>query len=75
MTADSDHPIRVVRDEDGEPSPYVEVRRGLEALIDRKSFYRLVDIGEVRDHDGAEWFGVVSSGTFFPIAPARDLPD
>ncbi|SPJ25176.1 hypothetical protein PAA8504_03024 [Palleronia abyssalis] len=75
VTADSDHPIRVVRDEDGEPSPYVEVRRGLEALIDRKSFYRLVDIGEVRDHDGAEWFGVVSSGTFFPIAPARDLPD
>jgi lytic murein transglycosylase len=29
----------------GEPAPYVHVRRGLEALIDRKSFYRLVEIG------------------------------
>ena len=28
----------------GEPSPYVLVRAGLEALIDRKSFYRLVDL-------------------------------
>ena len=35
------HPIRVVRDEEtGEPAPYVLVRRNLEALIDRKSFYR-----------------------------------
>lgn len=27
-----------------EPRPYLHVRRGLEALIDRKSFYRLADI-------------------------------
>jgi hypothetical protein len=74
VTADSEHPIRVERDAEGEPSPYVEVRRGLEARIDRKSFYRLVDLGEVREHDGAEWFGVVSSGVFFPVAPAADLP-
>jgi hypothetical protein len=40
--------IRVVRDAAGEPSPYVHVRAGLEALIDRKSFYRLVDLGEAR---------------------------
>ncbi len=48
VAAGPDHPIRVVRDpETGEPSPYVLVRANLEALIDRKSFYRLVDIGEV----------------------------
>ena len=71
VSADSEHPIRVERDDTGEPSPYVMVRNGLEARIDRKSFYRLVDIGEVE----GDWFGVRSDGTFFPIAPAADLPD
>jgi len=44
VSAGPEHPIRVERDaETGEPSPYVLVRSNLEALIDRKSFYRLVD--------------------------------
>ncbi|MGR3467653.1 MAG: DUF1285 domain-containing protein [Shimia sp.] len=73
--AGPDHPIRVTRDaETGEPSPYVLIRRNLKALIDRKSFYRLVDLGETRMHDGAEWFGISSSGVFFPIVPAKELP-
>jgi hypothetical protein len=68
--AGSDHPIRVVRDpETGEPSPYVMIRAGLEALIDRKSFYRLVELGA--HHEG--WFGVWSSGQFFAIIPSADL--
>lgn len=75
VVAGPDHPIRVVRDPDtGEPSPYILVRANLEALIDRKSFYRLVDIGEHADHDGAQWFGLWSQGTFFPIIPSADLP-
>jgi hypothetical protein len=70
--AGPDLPIRVVRDEQtGEPSPYVLIRRNLEALIDRKSFYRLVDLGV--HHEG--WFGVWSSGTFFRIIPSDELPD
>ncbi|SMX43746.1 DUF1285 domain-containing protein [Octadecabacter ascidiaceicola] len=72
--AGPEHPIRVVRDpETGEPSPYVLVRRNLDALIDRKSFYRLVDIGETATHDGTDWFGVRSGGQFFPIIPAAEL--
>lgn len=68
--AGPDNPIRVVRDpETGEPSPYVHVRAGLEALIDRKSFYRLVDIGA--HHDG--WFGLWSGGEFFKIIPSEEL--
>ncbi len=68
--AGPDHPIRVERDpETGEPSPYVLIRANLEALIDRKSFYRLVDIGT--HNDG--WFGLWSSGQFFPIIPSDDL--
>lgn len=73
-SAGSDHPIRVVRDhETGEPSPYVLVRTNLEALIDRKSFYRLVDIGTHANHDGQDWFGVYSGGVFFPIIPSVEL--
>lgn len=72
--AGPDNPIRVVRDPNtGEPSPYVHVRRGLEALIDRKSFYRLVDIGSVQLHSGAEWFGLRSGGEFFPVQLASEL--
>ncbi len=74
VAAGPENPIRVVRDaETGEPSPYVLVRRNLEALIDRKSFYRLVDIGEVATQDGEDWFGVRSGGAFFPIIPAAEL--
>ncbi|MEM8842121.1 MAG: DUF1285 domain-containing protein [Pseudomonadota bacterium] len=72
--AGPENPIRVVRDpKTGEPSPYVHVRRGLEALIDRKSFYRLVDIGEHRDVDGERWFGVSSGGQFFAIIPSVEM--
>ncbi len=71
-TAGPDFAIRVVRDnETGEPSPYILIRRNLEALIDRKSFYRLVDLGV--HHDG--WFGVWSGGAFFGIIPSEELPD
>ncbi len=75
VAAGPEHPIRVVRDpETGEPSPYVHVRAELEALIDRKSFYRLVDIGSVEPHEGADWFGLWSGGAFFPVIPAAELP-
>jgi len=74
VAAGPEHPIRVTRDaETGAPRPYVLVRARLEALIDRKTFYRLAEIGAVRDHDGARWFGLVSSGVFFPVQPAADL--
>jgi len=72
--AGPDHPIRVERDDEtGEPSPYILVRANLEALIDRKSFYRLVELGRHHEHDGASWFGLWSSGRFFPIIPSADL--
>ena len=71
-SAGSGHPIRVVRDaETGEPAPYVLIRRNLEALIDRKSFYRLVEIGTHHD----DWFGLWSGGEFFKIIPSDELPE
>ncbi|XDA98523.1 DUF1285 domain-containing protein [Sulfitobacter sp. LCG007] len=69
--AGPDNPIRVERDrETGEPSPYVHVRAGLEALIDRKSFYRLVELGRHRDG----WFGLWSGGKFFEMIRSDELP-
>ena len=62
VVAGPDAPIRVA-ETDGEPAPYVEVRRGLEALIDRKSFYRLVEMGEERDG----WIVVSSRGATFRL--------
>ncbi|MEL6101456.1 MAG: DUF1285 domain-containing protein [Pseudomonadota bacterium] len=70
VTAGPENPIRVDRDpETGEPSPYILIRSDLWALIDRKSFYRLVDIGTHHD----DWFGVWSGGAFFPIIPSAEL--
>ncbi len=72
--AGADHPIRVERDgQTGEPAPYVLIRANLEALIDRKSFYRLVDIGTHEFKDGERWFGVWSGGEFFAIIPSAAL--
>lgn len=58
VTAGPDHPIRMEGDR-----PYIMVRGGLEALIDRKSFYRLAELAEERD--GV--FGVTSGGAFFAL--------
>lgn len=68
--AGPDHPIRVEIDADtGEPSPYVLVRANLEALIDRKTFYRIVEKGT--EHEG--WFGIWSRGRFFPLTPSEAI--
>ena len=67
VLADADHPV-VVEDREGEPRPYVEVRRGLRALITRSVFYRLVDLA-CEGPDG-EYF-VSSGGTRFVLGRVR----
>lgn len=76
VTADPDHPLRVEIDPaTGEPAPYIRVRGGLDARIDRKSFYRMIDLGGDADHEGARWFGIWSGGCFFPIMPSDALEE
>ena len=71
VVADAEHPITVRYDEPGgEPSPYVEVRDGLLALISRPVFMELAGLAEERDGE----LGVVSRGTFMVLGPAED-PD
>ena len=74
VEAGPDNPIRVDRDPvTGEPSPFVHVRRGLMARIDRKTFYRLIDLGVHEMVDGVRWFGLWSAGRFFPVIPSAEL--
>lgn len=56
------------------PVPYVHVRAGLDARIDRKSFYRLIDLTQTHRVDEVDWLGIWSGGAFFPIVPESDLP-
>ena len=62
VLVDAAHRI-TVHDNAGEPRPYVEVRDGLWALIARSVFYRLVDLGEVRNGSVEVW----SCGTRFVL--------
>ena len=70
VVADRDHALRMP---EGAEAPYVMVRAGLEARLDRKSFYRLVDLGTEQTVDGVDMFGVISAGVFFPLMPVSDL--
>ncbi len=68
------NPIRVVFDKTTkEPSPYILVRENIEARIDRKSFYRLVELGEYSKMDGVDYFGIRSYNHFFPIISKSEL--
>jgi len=68
VTADLQHPLRVVIDKESEePSPYILIRNNLEALIHRNLFYRLVELAEEQLIDGKPWLVVFSSGQSFPI--------
>ena len=74
VTAGPERPIRVERDaQTGEPAPYVLVRANLEALIDRKTFYRLVERGVHVEDGGTRWFGLWSGGVFFKLIPSAEL--
>ncbi|MCU0898860.1 MAG: DUF1285 domain-containing protein [Cypionkella sp.] len=74
VVAGPDHALRVEQGAtSGEPSPYIHIRGGMEALIDRKTFYRLVDLGVHETVDGTGWFGVWSQGLFFPMIRSADL--
>mgnify|MGYP006061064107 FL=1 len=56
-----------------EPSPYILVRKDIEAKIDRKSFYRLLDLAEYSKLEGKEWLGIYSDSIFFPIILREQL--
>lgn len=73
VTADGEHPIRVVVDpKSREPRPYITVRPGLEARINRAVFYEMVALAEPETVEGRQVLGVWSEGVFFPIDEAPE---
>ncbi len=74
VTVDEQHPLRFGREAGtGGLKPYVLVRDRLEALVHRPIFYDLVAQGVVEHSKGEEWFGVWSSGRFWPMQRASEI--
>ncbi|WP_454850214.1 DUF1285 domain-containing protein [Rhizobium binxianense] len=74
VEAGKDHPLRfAIHGDNNELKPYLHVRGRLEALVSRAVMYELVELGEVRQVEGAAMFAVRSGGETFPIMPADEL--
>jgi len=63
---DDAHPLRVSESAQGEPRPYIMVRKGLEARLARPVFYELVAMAEA-DPSTPDVIGIRSAGRFFPL--------
>ncbi len=72
VAAGPGHELRVETAADGTPRPYVHVRNGLQALVNRPVFYQLADIALAESPLGgsSDPPGLWSSGVFFPFMPA-----
>ena len=71
VTAGPENPLRVAFDEStGEPSPYVHVRDGLEALLTRPVYYQLAELAEPKSGTGP--LGVWSYGMFFGLESSEE---
>jgi hypothetical protein len=64
VAAGPEHRLRIETAADGTPRPYLHVRAGLEALINRPVFYQLADLAL---GEGASPPGLWSGGVFFPF--------
>jgi len=68
---DADHPL-MMRHKDGEDRPYVMIRKGLDARINRPVYYQLAE-QSVETEDGQ--FGVWSAGVFHALMINHDQQD
>ncbi|WP_448953579.1 DUF1285 domain-containing protein [Labrys neptuniae] len=73
VEAGPDHPMRFEIGASDGLKPYVHVRAGLWARVNRALYFDLAELGEIRDIDGVAMFGVASAGSFFAMAPAADI--
>jgi len=71
VAAGIDHPIRISENQEtGEPSPYIMIRHGLEAIISRSVFYELVNLAVQKKYDQEIVLGVWSRHIFFQLGLA-----
>ncbi len=75
VTVGPDHPLTFQTD--GPTAgfkPYVLVRDWLRARVSRALTYDLVELAGIEAVGGPKMFGIRSSGVFFPMCPAGDVP-
>lgn len=73
VTVDARHPLTFATGDAGGLVPYVVVRGELLARVTRALTLDLVARAVERAHEGRTWLGIVSAGSFFPIAPGDEL--
>jgi len=67
VAAGPEHPLRVATAANGEPAPYLLVRPGLEARLNRPVFYELVELADAERGAAGGPFGLWSGGAFFDL--------
>jgi uncharacterized protein len=72
VAAGPEHPLRFEAAANGEPNPYILVRPGLEARLNRPVFYELVELADTERGDGGGPFGLWSDGMFFDLGDPED---
>ena len=73
VAAGPEHPLRIDTSAKGEPEPYLLVRPGLEAKLNRPVFYELVDLAAAERGDSSGGpFGLWSDGVFFDLGDPED---
>ena len=63
VIVDQEHPI-FMRDFQGEIRPYVHVRFGMNALIQRQAFFHLIEYGELLENEQGDTILSLESGDF-----------
>ena len=63
VIVDQEHPI-FMRDFQGEMRPYVHVRFGINALIQRQAFFHLIEYGELLENEQGDTILSLESGDF-----------
>lgn len=76
VTVGDTHPLRF-EDEKATQGlkPYVFVRDRLEAKLARPLLYELADIGVIESLEDEAYFGIWSSGCFYPMVPESDIAE
>ncbi len=74
VRCDANHALRFEPEAGtGGLKPYLHVRADLWARVTRALFFDLVEMGETRNLNGQELYGVASAGEFFSMAPASAI--
>lgn len=69
---DKEHPLSIIKKENGETVPYLSVRGGMKGRLHRNVFYQLVEQAVEKTIEGKEHLGVMSAGHFWSLGELQD---